>query len=434
MKIRLIVLLLMLSLLCGCRSALVPNEYTVIAEHSDTQVGEQSDAVPAESYEELKYAILSFVEDGVTHGLIRSYRYDGDVTEDITDAAYEIWKNDPLGAYLVEYITTDCNLLLSYYEIHVEITYRQNAVPAEEIGYVRGKNGAEEAIATALQEGDERLTLRISAFSDAVDCAKLVQEYCAANPETVMEAPEVTVAVYPDNGSTRIADVTFTYSHTEEERNYMKQAAGSVLNSAAAYVRFRNEDHARAEMLVSYLLGRFEYVEGQSDTPIYSLLCEGIGNSRTFAEVFQILCDRVGINCRIVSGYLDGESYSWNILEIGKTCHHVDLMRYVREGLSDLVYYADADMERYSWDREAYPVCGLPESTLENPAAPEEEGEAPEDPAEPDTPDAPENPEDTDDPDDPEAPADPEIPEELPPEGTPEPSAETDETPADPAE
>ena len=424
MKLRLIVLLVMLSLLCGCRSVLVPNEYTVISEHSDTKVGEQTDAVSAESYDELKYALLSFVEEGVTHGVIRSYRYDGDVTEDITDAAYAIWKNDPLGAYLVEYMTTDCNLLLSYYEIHVEITYRQDAVPAEEIGYVRGKSGAEEAIATALQEGEDRLTLRISAFSDSVDCAKLVQDYCAANPETVMEAPEVTVAVYPDQGSTRIADVKFSYRHTEAERNTMKQAAGSVLNSAAAYVRFRNEDSARAEMIVSYLLGRFEYVEGQSATPIYSLLCEGIGSSHTFAKVFQILCDRVGLSCYTVSGYLDGESYSWNILQLGKTYHHVDLMRYVREGRSELVYYADSDMDRYSWDRETYPACGLPESTLENPAAPEDPDAA----EEPDAPEAPETGETPENP--PEEP-----PEEIPPEEEiTEPSAELDGAPADAAE
>lgn len=420
MKLRLIILLVMLSLLSGCRSVLVPNEYTVIAEHSDTKVGEQTDAVSAESYDELKYALLSFVEEGVTHGVIRSYRYDGDVTEDIPDAAYEIWKNDPLGAYLVEYITTDCNLLLSYYEIHVEITYRQDAVPAEEIGYVRGRTGAEEAIAAALQEGEDRLTVRISAFSDAVDCAKLAQDYCAANPETVMEAPEVTVAVYPDQGSTRIVDVRFAYLHTDAERNSMKQAASSVLNSAAAYVRFRNEDSARAEMLVSYLLGRFEYTEGQSATPVYSLLCEGIGSSHTFAKVFQILCDRVGLSCYTVSGYLDGESYSWNILQIGKTYHHVDLMRYVREGSSDIIYYKDSDMERYSWDREAYPACGLPESTLENPAAPPET-EQPEDPDVPEEPGGGENPE--------------QPPEETPSEDeNTEPPAESGGTPAESAE
>ncbi|MBQ6798523.1 MAG: hypothetical protein IJP11_04735 [Oscillospiraceae bacterium] len=417
MNIRLIALLLALSLLCGCSGGLVPNEYTVISEHSDTNVESRSDAVSAESYEELKYAILSFVEQGITHGVIRSYRYDGDVTEDLSTAAYEVWKNDPLGAYRVEYITTDCNLLLSYYESHVEITYRPDAVSAEEIGYVRGRGGAEEAIAAALEDDAERLTLRISAYGSAMDCAQLAADYCAANPETVMEAPQVTASVYPEEGSIRIVDLKFDYTHSAAERTNMQLLVSSVLTSASNYVRFRNEDNAKAQMLVAYLLGRFEYVEGSSLTPVYSLLCEGICSSRTFAEVFQILCDRVGLSCRTVSGYLDGESYSWNILQIGETYHHVDLMRYVREGLSDLVYYADSDMDRYSWDRETYPACGLPESTLENPAAPQDppaEGEDPEaPPAEPEQPpeEQPVQPEPPAEGEDPESPApDPEAP------------------------
>jgi len=227
---------------------------------------------------------------------------------------------------------------------------------------------------------EERLTLRVSAYGDTVDCAAMVEAYCSANPETMMETPEVTVAIYPDTGTIRIAELQFDYAHTPVERTSMQMAVNAVLNSAATYVRYRNEDSAKAEMLVSYLLGRFEYTEGTSDTPVYSLLCEGIADSQTFARVFQVLCDRVGLSCQTVSGYLDGESYEWNILQISELYHHVDLMRYVREGLSDMVYYSDRDMERYSWDRELYPACGIPEDTLENPA------EEPENPEEPELP------------------------------------------------
>ena len=391
MKFRLTVIFLILCMLSGCASPLVPSEYTVISEHSDTTLETQSDAVSAETYDELKYAILSFVEDGVTQGVIRSYNYDGDITKDISSAAYEVWKNDPMGAYAVEYMTTDCDLLLSYYESHVEITYRENTADADDIEYVRGRGGAEEAIAEALSNMEERLTLRISAYGDTVDCAAMVEAYCAANPETMMETPGVTVEIYPDEGTVRIAELQFDYAHTPTELTSMKMAVNAVLNSAATYVRYRNEDNARAEMLVSYLLGRFEYTEGTSSTPVYALLCEGVANSSTFARVFQVLCDRVGLSCRTVSGYLDGESYEWNILQIGEMYHHVDLMRYVREGRSDLIYYADSDMERYSWDRELYPACGIPEDTLENPV---NETDTPEEPGEPDqgTPDEPERP------------------------------------------
>lgn len=383
MKHRLIPILLALLLLSGCAS-LVPSEYTVVTEHTETVVEEDSDALTAESYDELKYAILTFIEDGTAHGVIRAYHYDGDVTRDISSAAYEVWKNDPMGAYAVEFITTDCNLLLSYYEIHVEITYRQNAADSGDISYVRGSAGARQAIETALAEMADRLVLRISAYPEDLDCEALVRAYCEANPETQMECPAVSAAVYPDNGSIRILDLQFTYAHTADERKTMQSAVSSVLNSAANYVRYRNEDSAKAELLCSYLLERFDYTEGESTTPVYSLLCEGIADSRTFAQIYQILCDRVGLECCTVSGYLDGESYSWNIINLDGVYRHLDLMRCVRDGVNQFVLYSDSEMERYSWDRTAYPSCSdepaEPESPVSEELPPEPPVETPDEP------------------------------------------------------
>jgi len=389
MKHRLIPILLVLCLLTGCTSQLIPNEYTVVTEHSDTAVEEETDALTAENYEELKYAILSFVESGVTHGVIRSYRYDGDVTEDISSAAYDVWRNDPMGAYAVEFITTDSNLLLAYYEIHVDITYREDVMDAQEIQYVRGAPAAEAAILDALSRLKSRVTLRVSAYGSMQDCEKIVQDYCAANPETMMETPRVEYAVYPDRGTVRILDVRFHYRYSPMETAIQQSSVNTALNSAVNYVRYRKEERAKAESLVSFLLGRFEYTEGTSVTPFYSLLCEGVANSENFAKLFQLLCDRVGLTCRTVYGNLDGESYHWNILQLEDRHYHIDLMRYVREGLTDLVLYTDADMEGYSWNRDEYPACISPEQEAEA-----ENPENPEEPENPDEPGAAETPED----------------------------------------
>ena len=391
MKHRLIPMLLALLLLSGC-AALVPSEYTVVTEHTETVVEEDSDALTAESYDELKYAILTLIEDGTAHGVIRAYHYDGDVTKDISSAAYEVWKNDPMGAYAVEFITTDCNLLLSYDEIHVEITYRQNAADAADISYVRGSAGARQAIETALAGMADRLVLRISAYPEELDCEALVSAYCEAHPETQMECPAVSAAVYPDNGSIRILDLQFTYEHTVDERKTMQSAVSTVLNSAANYVRYRNEDSAKAELLCSYLLDRFDYTEGESVTPVYSLLCEGVADSRTFAQIYQILCDRVGLECCTVSGYLDGESYAWNIINIDGVYRHLDLMRCVRDGVGQFTLYSDSEMERYSWDRTAYPSCSDKPEALEEPEGPSGEQTWPEQPSGPEIPAEPEEP------------------------------------------
>lgn len=387
MKHRPIALALALTLLSGCASPLVPNEYTVVAEHSDTTVETESDALTAESYEELKYAILAFVEAGTTQGIIRVYHYDGDVTKDITSAAYEVWKNDPMGAYAVEFITTDCNLLLSYYEIRVEITYRDDVVDASQIQYVRGTSGAERAIREALEDMKSRLTLRISAYDEELRCEEIVAKLCGESPEVLIEQPKVTVSVYPDSGSIRIVQLDFEYQHTAAELMSMRSAVNTVLGAAVNYVRYREEDSAKADLLFSYLLERFDYVEGESVTPVYSLLCEGVADSKTFARIFQILCDRIGLECVTVSGYLDGESYEWNILNMDGVYRHVDLMRCVREDIRQLTAYTDDEMERYSWDRAAYPTCEPIEETMVETGGDVEE-EVPEDQKEPEIPES----------------------------------------------
>ena len=328
------------------------------------------------------------------HGVIHVYNYSGSVPDDVPAAAYAVWKNDPVGAYAVEFITTDCNLLVSYYEIRVDITYRHSRTELAAIEYVRGPGGAQRAIEAALDAAVPALVLRISAFDEAFDCQAIVSAYCAANPETVMEEPAVQAAVYPDSGSTRIVELNFTYEHTAEELAAMRSAVSSALTSAANYVRYRDDPAGKAELLFSYLAERFDYEVIESSTPVYALLCEGIANSRTFSQIWQILCDRVGIECQTVSGYFDGESYAWNILCIDGQYRHVDLMRNALEDTQHLSYYTDDEMTRYSWDREAYPVCENTAPVQEpDPALPPDGGEsAPEGETAPQTPETPDEP------------------------------------------
>ena len=110
---RFFLLLALVLLLSGCRDSLVPSEYTVITKQNETSSETATDAVRAEDYDGLKYALLSLIRAGVQSGVIHVYRYEGDLASDVPLAAHEVWKNDPLGAYAVEYLTTDCNLLVS---------------------------------------------------------------------------------------------------------------------------------------------------------------------------------------------------------------------------------------------------------------------------------------------------------------------------------
>ena len=120
---------LLLALLCGC-SRLVPDEYMQVTPHSpETKTQEQADVLTVSNYKTLKNALRSLVQNGVEHGVLHASQYDGDIETDLPQAAYEIARVDPIGAYAIDYITHDCTLIVTYYEICVDITFRDMLTP-----------------------------------------------------------------------------------------------------------------------------------------------------------------------------------------------------------------------------------------------------------------------------------------------------------------
>lgn len=431
---KLLPILTLLLLLTGC--SLIDDSYTVVQDHA-APVMTETDAVTVSNYDELKYAILDLVDTRQESGVIQAVGYDGDASTDAAAAVYDVWNNDPDGNYAIEFITADCTQILTRSDITVTITYRENVLLPGAIPYVRGQSGIRTGINSALSKQESTVTLRVSNYPEEVDLTTLVSEYCAANPLTVIEQPQVSAAVYPAEGSVRIVELTLGYVHDAETRSSMQEQANSVADSAVAYVSHCEDNTERADLLVRYLLERFIYRFETTNTPAYSLLCEGVTDSRAMAQIFAELCEQTDLNCQVVSGYRNGVAYYWNILELNGGYSHVDLCRQAEEGRTSLILYADSDMNSYSWDHAAYPACGVAASTAENPDPPAEstepteptESEPTEEEPDPETPEsetsdpeASETPEET-----PESTDTPESSESA------EPSEPTD-TPTDPAE
>mgnify|MGYP001081547821 CR=1 FL=1 len=96
-----------------------------------------------QTYQQLKRAILQFAEDGVTHGVIRTTNYTGDVEADLSRAAYSVAREDPVGAYTIDFLTHDCSLIVSYYEITIDITFRDMAEDPRTLEYVTNQKEVE---------------------------------------------------------------------------------------------------------------------------------------------------------------------------------------------------------------------------------------------------------------------------------------------------
>lgn len=368
---RIIALLLLLCTLAGC--SLAPDEYLSVTPHmgSSSQSAE-TDAVPAENYRQLKRAILGFVSAGQTEGIIRVTNYSGNVEEDLTLAAYEVAKLDPLGAYAVDYMTHDCILIVNYYEIRIRITFRRTAREIASIEPVSSQVQLRQRLEKAVDQQESSLVLRMPNFRDP-DVEAMVLNYCARNPGTVMETPQVSMSVYPDSGAARILEIDLLYTETPETLRAKAQAVRRSIAAAAEYIRYRETDRDKAELLFTYMMERFTYTEGHTPTPVYDALCGGVADPAGLAQAWQLICDQAGVECFAVTGLRNGEAYTWNIVSYDGQYRHVDLARCVLED-GVLRFRTDLEMMEYYWNQTEFPACvsiiEIPTTQTETPAEP----------------------------------------------------------------
>lgn len=399
---RVTVLILVLLLLTGC--AMVPDTYLSVTPSAGSgSQTTQTNAVQAEDFASLKAAILGFVEHGQTEGTIRVTNYEGDLEQELAEAVYEVVRQDPLGAYAVDYMTHDCTLIVNYYEIQIRTTFRRTVREIAGVETVSTQWALRDRLEKAVDRLESRVTLRLPNYREQ-DLEALVTSYCSANPETIMEIPEVSWSVYPDTGPDRIVELDLTYTHPAQLLRARQTAVAESLDAAEEYIRYRQTEREKAELLFSYLLGRFSYTTGQSATPLYDALCAGVADQTGLTQAWQLICDRAGLTCYTVEGFKNGEPYRWNILRDGEAFRHLDLSQCI---LTDgaLILKSDPEMQEYSWNQDAYPACEPP---VEEPLPPEE----------PQPPEQPEQPE-----------TDPEPPETQPEEPPAEPEAPPEETP-----
>ena len=125
-----------------------------------------------------------------------------------------------------------------------------------------------------------------------------------------------------------------------------------MFSSAALYVSGQAEDLVKFSQLHAFLTERFDYTIERSVTPSYSLLCQGVGDSLAFAQVYAAMCSRIGLEADIVSGTREGTDWWWNLVKIDGAWYHLDLL----DGWQ-FQPKTDEQMALYEWDRDAYPAA-----------------------------------------------------------------------------
>ncbi len=142
----------------------------------------------------------------------------------------------------------------------------------------------------------------------------------------------------------RIAKLLFTPDMPPEVKIYL---AHNYLASTVKYVCDRKNDLATGYTQSAY--GAFMRHE---------CVCQG------FAEAFKRLMDAASVECRVVTGTVNGEEggHAWNIVSLGKedSYCHIDVTWDAQSGKPDYTYFGKSDRffaGKRVWDRSLNPSC-----------------------------------------------------------------------------
>lgn len=361
MKKLAVILLALCLLLSGCNTWM-DGAYHWKEPHQQMDEEMELSEIPVSNYSEMRQALEAMVEEAAEVGTLSVANYDRDrVESNLQLASRHIMGSFPLGAYAVEDIRFDIGTTGSGLAVAVNIQYNYNRSMIPKIRHVSSIAEAAELIHTAMDTFDQSLVMLVEHY-ETVDYVQLVKDHALESPFQVMETPQIIVNEYPENGSSRVVKVQFSYQTSRENLQFMQGYVQPVLASAALYVSGEEDTAKKLEQLYTLLMQRNEYSQQTSLTPCYSLLRYGVGDSQAVATAYAAMCHRTGMECIVVAGTKEGQAYYWNMVSKDGLWHHADLVASHAEGGFHLL--GDEEMAGYVWDYSAYPagsVNPLPE-------------------------------------------------------------------------
>lgn len=365
---RLTVCAILLLTLCGC-GFLQENSYVVVEPHDeDYDVALDSDVLIVNSYLSLKNAILNMVEDATEEGIIRAEAYSGNLAEDLSQAVYEVSKVSPLGTYAVSSMTYDYSKIVSYYEVHINTTFKRTREEIQSIVYVTDMDALRAKLQEAMANYETRLVLRIGDYT-SIDLEEEVDTVYLEHPEFVFERPNTSLELYPESGTQRILEIRFTYVHSAEELAECQKILQERLEQLSLIYGSSNSDLTNAKRFYNRL-GRDAVVEQTQDgsrsltNSAYGVLMEERATSYGFAQMYRLLLESCDIPCQLIAGQKDGAPQYWCLIELDGAWFYVDPSTAVGQENSEYFLMGNAELEKngyYMWNASDYPVVELPE-------------------------------------------------------------------------
>ena len=347
-------------LLCGC-GGLYDKEFVSVSDHVPAaQQGKVTEGkVTVKTFAALKLALLDYAYAGETEGsIIFDQAYDGDTTEDMASACWQVRTQDALCAYCVENIAYELNKIVTINEATVYISYSKYAMSPEEVVHMTYSSGVGDSLKTALEARKSGLVLLITRSSyDAEEMESAVQSVYRENPAIVPKEPTAKVNMFSGTGTQRLYEISINYGLNEEEM--MQRTA--QLQAVNAFTEEQKRDMGEGERVVAacrYLTEHCTLTDAATENTAYSALINGQANSEGIAFACVELCDQLGVDCRIVYGQRLWVDHCWNIVRVDGNYYHIDASAAITGGLQKGLLFSDESFwGEYRWDVSAYPKC-----------------------------------------------------------------------------
>ena len=345
---------------CGCKSIL-DGETTVVTPYDKLQdtVSSSGDAKTLATYDEFKAAITDMVCNYEESASFRVTEFDrSDIETALPEACQDIALNDPLGSYAVYYISCDVTEIVAYYDVQVSIVYKRTQEEINSLINVYSDRYLQYTLLSAMENYDDSCAFYTDLDSITADhITETLKEQYYRSPLNVAVLPLIEVNFYPSSEGEKIAEVLFSYDFSDSVlismTSRMNQAAQKIVEQVSG-----DNDYelllALCDKLHNTCLYSPDSVSGLSGTA-YGALVNGSATSEGFAMALKALCDKLGIECIVVSGKFAGQDHFWNIVTLSGVSSHVDITQY-RQG--ENILKSDNDMRSdYWWDTGSVPAC-----------------------------------------------------------------------------
>ena len=335
------------TMLGGC-GFWMDGEYVSVKPHMEQTFQSDEEVIEVSTFMQMRDALCELVNTGTESGIISASSFNEGTMHYYVETAIDYVENKtPIGAYAVDKITYEIGTNRGVSVIAFTIHYRHNRSEILRIQMADGMEEAAELIADSLDNCDGSVLLYIDNFA-SVDFEQVVVDYAYENPDMVMEIPSVKTAVYPQEGTQRLVELSFTYQTNRDRLRQMQEQVASVFTSAELYVKESAQVLDVYSRLYSFLMERNDYTIQTSITPAYSLLHHGVGDSRAFANVYAAMCRKAELDCSVITGTKEGDPWCWNLVRFRGEYYHVDILSGTFQMLSN------AEMTGYVWDYSAY--------------------------------------------------------------------------------